>query len=109
MVCGEESLSYGELNARANRLAHWLVGEGVGPESRVVVLLPRSVDVVVAVLAVVKAGGVYVPVDPAYPVERVELMVRDSGAVVVVDEGVMRRDVSGFPVSDPVVRVGSGG
>ncbi|MCL7021180.1 AMP-binding protein, partial [Vibrio vulnificus] len=69
---GEERLTYGELDARSDRLASWLIGRGVRPESRVAVVLPRSVDYVVAVLAVLKAGGVYVPVDPGYPVERRE-------------------------------------
>ncbi len=63
VVCGEESVSYAELNARANRVARWLLGRGVGVEDRVAVSLPRSVDLVVALLGVVKAGAVYVPVD----------------------------------------------
>ena len=57
----------GELNARANRLARLLIERGVGPESIVALALPRSADLVVAVLAVVKAGGAYLPVDPEYP------------------------------------------
>ncbi|WP_306425209.1 AMP-binding protein, partial [Streptomyces malaysiensis] len=64
-------VSYGELDARANRVARLLVSLGVGVESRVVVALPRSVDAVVALLGVLKAGGAYVPVDPSYPAERI--------------------------------------
>ncbi|MFF2014301.1 condensation domain-containing protein, partial [Streptomyces sp. NPDC058195] len=64
VVCGEVCLSYGELDGRVNRLARLLVSRGVGVELRVVVALPRSVDAVVALLAVLKAGGSYVPVDP---------------------------------------------
>ncbi|WUB85086.1 amino acid adenylation domain-containing protein [Streptomyces platensis] len=76
--CGQESLSYGELNARANRLARELVARGVGPEVVVALALNRSVDMVVAVLAVLKAGGAYLPVDPEYPVDRIAFMLRDA-------------------------------
>jgi len=79
------ALTYRELDERANRLAHWLIGRGVGPESRVVVMLPRSADLVVALLAVWKAGGAYVPVDPEYPAARVRSVVEDSAPVLVLD------------------------
>nr|WP_112472786.1 non-ribosomal peptide synthetase [Streptomyces sp. ST1020] len=101
LVCGEDVLAYGELNARANRWAHWLMAQGVGPEDLVAVVLPRSVDMVVAALAVLKSGGAYVPVDPDYPAERRAFVLADSAPAVVLDEDAMRRDVSSFPDTDP--------
>ncbi|MGH3777952.1 MAG: amino acid adenylation domain-containing protein [Pseudonocardiaceae bacterium] len=81
------SVSYGELDARANRLARLLLARGVGPERVVALLLPRSVEMVVAQLAVTKAGGAFLPVDPAYPDERIRFMVADSAAAVVLTCG----------------------
>lgn len=79
-----ESLTYFELESRANQLAHRLQALGVGPEIRVGVCLERSLDLVVALLAVLKAGGAYVPLDPAYPKDRVAFMLEDSGVHVLV-------------------------
>ncbi|MEU0391171.1 AMP-binding protein, partial [Streptomyces chartreusis] len=81
---GDTSVSYGELNARANRLARVLVKRGVGPERLVGLALPRSVDMVVAVLAVLKAGGAYLPIDPDYPGERIAFMLQDADPVCVL-------------------------
>ncbi|QXJ23365.1 amino acid adenylation domain-containing protein [Actinomadura graeca] len=80
------SLTYRELDSRANRLARLLIGRGVGPESVVAVTLPRSPGLWTAALAVMKAGGAFLPVDPAYPADRIEFMVKDSEAhLVIVD------------------------
>ncbi len=81
---GGERLTYGELDERSNRLAHHLVSLGVSAETPVALCLERSVDLVVAMLAVLKAGGYYVPLDPGYPLERLALMLSDSGAPVVL-------------------------
>ncbi|MFE2031675.1 amino acid adenylation domain-containing protein [Streptomyces scopuliridis] len=86
VVCGGVSLSYGELGVRVERLAGVLAARGVGAESRVGVCLPRSVEWLVALLAVMRAGGVYVPLDPEWPADRMEFVTADSGAQLVIDE-----------------------
>ncbi len=84
LVAGEERLSYGELLARAAKLARSLRALGVGPEVPVGIFLPRRTELVVALLATLEAGGFYVPLDPAYPAERVAFMLADSNAAVVL-------------------------
>jgi non-ribosomal peptide synthetase component F len=79
-------LSYAELNRRANRLAHWLIGEGAGPERLVGVALPRSPELVVAMLAVLKTGAGCLPLDLAYPRERLDYMVADAKPLLVLDD-----------------------
>jgi amino acid adenylation domain-containing protein len=86
LVVGECSLSYEELDHRANQLAHHLRALGVTPESRVGVCLSRSEWLVVSILAVLKAGAAYVPLDPAYPAERVRYFLEDSQARVVLSD-----------------------
>jgi amino acid adenylation domain-containing protein len=78
------ALSYRDLDERSNRLARYLVAQGVGPESMVGVVLPRSTDLVVALLGVLKAGGAYVPVDPEYPAERIAFVLADAGTMCVL-------------------------
>jgi amino acid adenylation domain-containing protein len=84
VALGDSRLSYRELDERANRLAHRLRDRGVGRDVPVGLCLTRSLDLPVAVLAVLKAGGAFLPLDPAYPVERLRFMLEDSGAPVVV-------------------------
>jgi len=76
-----ETVSYGELDARSNRLARRLIAAGVGPETLVAVAMARTPDLVVALLAVLKAGGGYLPIDPGYPAERIEYMIDDARPV----------------------------
>jgi amino acid adenylation domain-containing protein len=84
LVCGDVAMSFGALAGRVNRVARWLMAAGVGPDSPVAVLLPRSVDSVAAMLGVLAAGAMYVPVDVSYPVERVRFMVADAAPHVVI-------------------------
>lgn len=76
---GQQSLTYGELNQRANQWAHYLAEQGVGPDVLVGICVERSIDAIVAIMAVLKAGGGYVPLDPNYPWQRLAFMLRDSG------------------------------
>ncbi|MCC8379600.1 non-ribosomal peptide synthetase [Xenorhabdus sp. PB30.3] len=80
----EQVLSYGELNCRANQLAHYLIALGVRPDDRVAVCLERSPEMVVGILAILKAGGAYLPLDPAYPAERLAYMLDDATPVVLL-------------------------
>ncbi|MFC7277317.1 amino acid adenylation domain-containing protein [Paractinoplanes rhizophilus] len=119
LVAVDGTLTYAELDARANRLAHRLIAAGVRTEDLVGVCLPRSPEMVVAVLAVLKAGGAYVPLDPDYPPERLRFMLADAQArVVLTTAGVdvppgtgaelidVREDLGAFSVNRTGVRVG---
>ena len=86
VVFEDEFLTYSQLNHRANRLAHYLIGLGVLPDSRVVVAMERSLDMVVSLLAVLKAGGGYVPLDLSYPLERLSFMLEDTQANVLLTQ-----------------------
>ncbi|MFE3853478.1 amino acid adenylation domain-containing protein [Streptomyces griseorubiginosus] len=96
---GELRSSYAELDARANQIAHFLRGRGVGHESRVAVLLDRGPELIVSLLGVWKAGAAYVPIDPSSPAERVAAIVETSGALVVLDDA--RPSVAHLPVTAP--------
>ncbi len=84
LVHQENHLNYEELNGRANELAYYLRGRGVGPETLVGICMERSVDMVVGLLGVLKAGGAYVPLDPAYPQQRLAWMLEDARIQVVL-------------------------
>ncbi len=90
VVFEAQELTYGELNRRANRLAHYLRQLGVGPEVLVGICMQRSLEMVVAVLGVLKAGGAYVPLDPDYPAERLSFMLADTQAPVLLTQKWLR-------------------
>jgi amino acid adenylation domain-containing protein len=93
LTFGSERLSYGELDRRANRLAHRLLAWGIGRGSRVGLCLERSLDLVTGILGILKAGAAYVPLDPAYPKERLAFLVEDSGAEALVTEEKLRTNL----------------
>ena len=100
LVFEGETLSYAQLNARANQLAHYLRGRGVGPEKLVAVCAERSLEMVVALLGIIKAGGAYVPVDPWNPKERLALLLDEVKAPVVLTQ---QRFVDRLPSSSPLL------
>ncbi|MGO3669777.1 MAG: amino acid adenylation domain-containing protein [Vreelandella alkaliphila] len=93
VVFENQSLSYAEFNTRANQLAHYLIGLGVKPETRVGIAVERSVEMVVGLLAILKAGGAYVPLDPDYPSERLAYMVEDSGIELLLTQQHLRESL----------------
>jgi amino acid adenylation domain-containing protein len=102
VVSGDRVVTYTELNARANRLARTLVERGVGPDTTVAVAMPKSDELMVVLLAVLKAGGAYLPLDPQYPAKRLAHMVGDARPVLLVRPAHMRPGL-GVPVPELVV------
>lgn len=96
----DEQVTYGELNRRANRLAHYLRSQGVGPEVMVGVFVERSIEMIVGLLGILKAGGAYVPLDPSLPAERLGWMIEDTGAPVIFTQQSL---VSALPSHDAKV------
>jgi surfactin family lipopeptide synthetase A len=86
VACGDTQLSYAEVDARANRLAHYLRDRGVDAKTMVGICIERSVEMIVGILGVLKSGGAYVPLDPSYPSERLQFMLSDSGARVLLTQ-----------------------
>lgn len=94
----ERDLTYTELNGQANRLARYLQREGVGPETLVGINIPRSPEMVVAVLAVLKAGGAYLPLDPDYPDSRLPLILEDTQVALIVTQQRLAAELASYPV-----------
>ncbi|MGY2062376.1 AMP-binding protein, partial [Nocardia gipuzkoensis] len=97
---GRLELSYGDLDARVNRLARHLISLGVGPEARVALALRRSVDLVVAMYAVAKAGGAYVPIDPDQPVERIRYVLEAADPICVLTTSELAATAADFDELD---------
>ncbi|WRZ77126.1 amino acid adenylation domain-containing protein [Streptomyces sp. NBC_01237] len=118
VIFGNQELTYAQLNAKANQLAHHLRTLGVGPDTLVAICLERSPDMIVSLLAVLKAGGAYVPLDPQYPAERLTFMLTDTAAPVLLTQSNLHNQlphnnaqtvcidtdintIASFPVTDP--------
>ncbi|MEW6737530.1 MAG: amino acid adenylation domain-containing protein, partial [Acidobacteriota bacterium] len=102
VVFESEQLTYQQLNARANQLAHYLRRQGVGPESLVGICLERSIEMVVALLGILKAGGAYLPLDPNYPKERLAFMLADANVLQLLTKEELRETV---PVSTTIIYI----
>ncbi|HEX8853568.1 MAG TPA: amino acid adenylation domain-containing protein, partial [Pyrinomonadaceae bacterium] len=96
VVFGEQTLTYGELNERANQLAHHLRSLGVGAESLVGLCVERSLEMIVGMLGILKAGGAYVPFDPSYPVERLSFMLEDAAVEALVAQDALLDELPSF-------------
>ncbi|CAJ5754049.1 syringomycin synthetase [Burkholderia pseudomallei] len=102
VICGDETLSYTDLDARANRLAHYLRGQGVGPDTRVGLALGRGVEMMTGLLAILKAGGAYVPLDPGYASERLRAILDDSRPAIVLADAAGRAALDALAGAPPI-------
>ena len=84
VVCGNQAITYAELDAEANRLARYLRRQGVRPGASVAIMLPRSIRVYSSILGILKAGAAYVPIDPDYPADRIAWILKDSAAATIL-------------------------
>src|SRR5580658_223291 len=107
-TCGDRSMTYQELDTRANGIAWRLHERGVGPESVVGICLPRGLDMATALLGVLKAGAGYLPLEPEYPDERLRMVLSDSGAAALVAQQPVRGRLSRLGWTKPVLEPGNG-
>jgi len=107
LVCGAQRLNYGELEARANQLANLLIDRGAGPDVPVAVCLPPGVDLVISLLAVIKAGGCYVPLDPQIPADRATFILDDAGVVLMIADSRVPGTITSGTSGRPVIRLDS--
>ncbi|MFE7045400.1 amino acid adenylation domain-containing protein, partial [Streptomyces atratus] len=103
LIDSEGTASYAELDARANQIAHWLIAQGVGPERTVGVAVDRSRTQIAVILGILKAGAVYLPIDPEYPAERIAYLIADARPALVLATGPLDVAVPLFAVDDPAV------
>ena len=96
LVFDEQQITYRELNSKANQLAHHLRGLGVGPETIVAVCMERSIEMVVGLLGILKAGAAFLPLDPTYPKERLAFMLSDAKAAVVLTQASLKATLPAF-------------
>ncbi|UNO41478.1 non-ribosomal peptide synthetase [Streptomyces sp. MST-110588] len=106
LVCGATALTFAELEARANRLAHHLISRSVGPEDLVALALPRTEDMLIGILGTLKAGAGYVPVDPGLPGDRVAFMLQDAAPALVLVAGQDTGEEPALPEGLPVLDLG---
>ncbi|MBD0323044.1 MAG: amino acid adenylation domain-containing protein, partial [Aldersonia sp.] len=103
LVTDHTEITFAEVDARANRVAHWLIERGVGPDDLVALSFGRSVDMVVTALAVMKAGAAYVPIDPTYPADRIAYMLADAQPVVSLSaDDCAEEQARGYPATAPI-------
>lgn len=98
---GSEQITYGELNSRANQLAHFLINSGAGPDVPVGLMMKRSFNMLIGLIGILKSGSPYVPLDPSYPKERLEVMLEDSKALLVVNEELIKETILSEKQTNP--------
>ena len=100
LVFEDQTLSYQQLNSKANQLAHYLVEQGVAPDTLIGICVERSFEMVIGLLGILKAGGAYVPLDPTYPTDRLAYMLQDSAVQILLTQ---QRLVETLPITDQQV------